>query len=702
MLSAKNKTRWWLLLLLATPWWNAALAQTDTTLNLQQLDDAKENLLQQYEEAEEGEVDIEELEDALIFRLRNPLDLNRAADDELYPLVETGLMNELQLRELIQYRSLFGPFISIFELQAVPSLSLQTIARMLPYVRVANQIDDYQAPLRRLLTQGDWSLLVRHQRVLEEQKGFIKDTLGESNYLGSPDLVYARFRYAFGTRLSYGLTMQKDAGEQFFSGTQPNGFDFYSAHLFFKTNKLLKAVALGDYQVKAGQGLVLGSGVGGRKSAYVMQVFKGGRNLKPYTSVNEYLFFRGAAVTMGFKRFELTPFFSHRNADATIDTVLVVNEEGDLFTTSIGQDGFHRTLSEVAKKNSIQQTNGGAVLQYRVRNFQAGASAIHTAFNVPILPRVSTYNQFRFSGKQLTTGSVYYNVHFGNALFFGEAAASDNGGKAFIQGVMTTLSQRVDAALVYRNFARNFQSLYANAFAESSTADNERGFYVALSIKPLAGFTLDVYADRYTKPWLSFLKDAPSRGSDYLGRLTWKPKRNTELYVQYKNETQQENSALENRINTLVNRNQQNLRFHLSTKASGSVTLKSRAETVWVKTDQDKHSSVGFLAYQDVVFRSLASPLSLTLRYAVFNTDNYDTRIYTYENDVLYAYSIPSFSGRGARYYLIARYTVNRNLDLYARIAQTSYYDRDVVGSGNDAIEGSARTELKLQARIRF
>lgn len=694
------------LLLLATPWWmnvSAQVADSTQFNNQQSIDDAKEILLQQQEQqSEEGEGNFEELEDALTFLSRNPLDLNRAGDEELYPLVETGLMNELQLKEFISYRNLFGPFISIYELQAVPSLQVDDIAKLLPYVRVVNQIGDYNAPLRRLLTQGDASLLVRYQRVLEQQEGFIEDTLGNSKYLGSPDVLYARFRYAFGTRLSYGVTMQKDAGEQFFKGTQQNGFDFYSAHLFFRTNRLFKAVALGDYQIKAGQGLVLGSGIGGRKSAYVMQVVKSGRTLKPYTGANEYLFFRGAATTLGYKRFEFTPFFSYKKVDASLDTALVVNEEGDVFTTAIGQDGYHRTLSEVAKKNSISQIDGGGILQYNSRKLTAGATHVHTGFSKPIQPTRSTYNQFRFSGKELINTSLFYNYHFGNVLLFGEGAISDNGGKAFLQGLMATLSQRVDAAIVYRNFAKNYQSLYANAFAESTTPDNERGLYVALSMKPYSGFTLDVYADRYTKQWLSFQRDAPSRGTDYLGRLTWQPNKRTVLYTQYKIESQQQNSSAENKIDYLVNTRKQNLRFHLSTKASPFLSLASRAEAVWYKTDEDQKTRQGFLAYQDVVFKTLSFPLSLTLRYAIFNTDDYDTRIYTYENEVLYVYSIPSFSGRGARYYAIVRYSVNRHLDIWVRGAQTSYYDRDEVGSGNDVINGSAKTDIKIEARWRF
>src|SRR5205809_395282 len=112
MQSVRNKfLRLCFMTLLATPWWLCVSAQVADSTNNQQLDDAKEILLQQQEQqSEEGDNNYEELEDALSYFSKHPIDLNRASDEELFPLVETGLMNELQLKEIISYRNLFGLF----------------------------------------------------------------------------------------------------------------------------------------------------------------------------------------------------------------------------------------------------------------------------------------------------------------------------------------------------------------------------------------------------------------------------------------------------------------------------------------------------------------------------------------------------------------------------------------------------------------
>ena len=47
--------------------------------------------------------------------------------------------------------------------------------------------------------------------------------------------------------------------------------------------------------------------------------------------------------------------------------------------------------------------------------------------------------------------------------------------------------------------------------------------------------------------------------------------------------------------------------------------------------------------YQNVKYKPIFSKLSFSVRYTFFNTESYNSRIYAYESDVLYKYSIPSF-----------------------------------------------------------
>ncbi|NNC82110.1 MAG: helix-hairpin-helix domain-containing protein, partial [Flavobacteriales bacterium] len=108
------------------------------------------------------------------------------------------------------------------------------------------------------------------------------------------------------------------------------------------------------------------------------------------------------------------------------------------------------------------------------------------------------------------------------------------------------------------------------------------------------------------------------------------------------------------------------------------------------------------ILYQDLLFRRKDFPVDLTLRYALFDTEDFDARLYAYENDVLYFYSIPAYSGTGVRYYAVVRVRLGRDLDLYVKYARWRYSDRETISSGLTEIQGNTRTDLRMQIRWQF
>ena len=87
------------------------------------------------------------------------------------------------------------------------------------------------------------------------------------------------------------------------------------------------------------------------------------------------------------------------------------------------------------------------------------------------------------------------------------------------------------------------------------------------------------------------------------------------------------------------------------------------------------------------------------MRLQYFETDGYDSRLYAYENDVLYSYSIPAFFDKGYRYYITFNYDLTRKFFVWLRVAQTLYKGKSMIGSGLDAISGTSKTEIKVQFR---
>ncbi len=173
------------------------------------------------------------------------------------------------------------------------------------------------------------------------------------------------------------------------------------------------------------------------------------------------------------------------------------------------------------------------------------------------------------------------------------------------------------------------------------------------------------------------------------------------MYGRYRNKTKQLNNTEEgSMIHFLQDTEKENFRFDIRFNATSDFLIKSRVEHVLYSLGGITHK--GFAVYQDFRYAPKKHPFALTFRYALFDTDNYDTRIYVYENDVLYASSFPSYYYKGSRAYVLLRYRLSRNIDFWIRYAQTYYNDRFVIGSGLDEIQENVKSEIKAQIRLKF
>jgi hypothetical protein len=642
-------------------------------------------------------------EDLENFR-RHPLDLNKASRDEL---AELKLLNVLQINSLMRYRQEIGSLISIYELQAVPGFDLPSIRLILPFVKVEELGMLSNTPFKKMITRGRNDLFLRTGRVVEKKRGYLPSaTTGFPAYAGDRFDHFIRFRHTYENRLSYGFTAQKDPGEPFFSDINRYGFDFYSFHFFVRQpTRKIKSIALGDFRVSFGQGLLIHSGFATRKSAFVMNIKRSGETLRQYTSLDENNFMRGAGITFTPAKYvELTAFVSYKRRDAniTLDSLEDVDEEVLAFT-SILNSGLHRTAREIDNKGALIHANAGFRAKYE-RNF--GHIAINTLydwFDKPFQRNVQPYNQFLFSGQSLLGASLDYSLLYKNYHFFGETAMSKNGSLATLNGLFTSLDRMVDIAFLHRNLPRNYQSIFPNVFAESISGNNENGFYSGLEIKPNKFWRISAYTDFWRHPWLRFQVDAPSSGYEYFARLTYSIKRKAEFYFQYRVKTRERNdtSDPETKTRLLVPHSRYQWRFQVNHKVNKSLELRNRLEWSMYAIGEGQKTR-GFLIYQDVLFKPVRSPLSIVGRIAFFDTEDFNSRIYAYENDLLYAFSVPVLYNQGGRAYINLRYRGVRNMSLEFRVAQTWYTNIDRIGSGQEMIEGNTRTDWRIQCSFQF
>lgn len=649
--------------------------------------------------AESGDFDLNGQFDLLATFQKRPLNINRCDEADLR---ELGLLNDIQINNLLQYRKTAGPLLALYELQVIPGFDLALIRRIIPYLTTGGDLDDFQASILEMIGDGRNEAQIRWSRVLEKQAGYANPESDQS-YLGDPNQLFVRWRHTYYNRLSFGITAEKDRGEAFFKENNRQGFDFYSAHFFLNNyRKKLKALALGDFNASFGQGLILFSGFSTGKNAASTLVKRNARNLRPYASANEANYLRGVGISYALSdKLEATAFYSSRLRDGNVNGVDTLDEEVASFSSFIDA-GFHRTAREIEDKNSVRQNISGLSLQYHSGSYRLGLNSVYHRFDRVLTLNPQPYNRFYFQGQSLFNTSVDYSARWGNLNAFGETAWSDNGAISTLNGLLMTLDRKMDAALVYRRYPRNFQALGAAAFGETDGGRNEEGMYMGLEVRPRTGWTVNAYYDVWRHPWLRFQVDAPSRGTEWRLRLTYEKRRRMRAFVELRQENKEENAfGNETAYNVLAPTRLVQLRTYISNQVSKALELRTRAD--WGYWDDGVGArEFGFAVLQDVIVQPIGFPLSFNTRFALFDTDSYNVRFYYYENDLLNTFSIPPYYNRGSRVYLNLRYRPVSALTIEARFAQTFWSNQTEIGSGLELINGPRRTQLSAQIKYVF
>ena len=659
------------------------------------------NTEQQLENITANNEDLETEDDSYLQQMlqfiKNPIELNDADVTELNQL---RMLTPIQMQHFILYRNLFGKLVDLYELQAVPGWDMQTIQKIRPYISVSMQVSA-AVVLKTRLKNGEHSVLFRLSQVPERSKGYLIDSSTATNfYPGSPQKLLLRYKYSYKNLLQYGIVAEKDAGEQFFKGKQKQGFDFYSAHIFIRKTGIVKSLAIGDFTVNLGQGLTQWQSLAFKKSVDVMNIKREAEVLRPYNSAGEINFHRGLGITLSKRKWELSVFGSYRNIDANF--VADTTQNQDDFISSLQTSGYHRTKSETDDKGIQRQFTFGGNISYQIKKLQLGLNAVHYKFKFPLVKTGEPYNKYALSGNNFGNYSFDYNYTFRNIHFFGEAAFTSSFSQAFVNGILISASSRVDLSLLYRNISKAYQSLYTSAFTESTYPSNEKGLYAGISIRPNPDWRIDAYADFYKFPWLRYRVDAPATGSDYLIQLAYKPNKQLEIYTRYHAEAKAINvNPNQLTLSPVVQQPKKNWRTQVAYKVNTAITCRNRTEIVWFDK-KGAAAETGFLTYLDLLYKPMLKSYSGNIRLQYFETTGYNSRLYAYENDVLYSFSIPVFYDKGFRYYININYDVNKKISLWLKWAQTVYKDKTLVGTGLDEVKGGWRSDIKIQALYKF
>ena len=671
------------------------------------------------ENNEDEDIDYTTLFDQLSFYYEHPINLNNKEIE--FDLKQLHLLDQFQIKAILAHKNKHGKFITLYELQTIALFEASDIRKILPFVAVNENFDATHLSFSEMLNRGKNDMFLRYSRVLNPVEG--QKELDDSSWLNSPnskqlgsaDNLYFRYRFKYQNHLSIGVTAEKDAGENFlpnakanelFNQPIPAGFDYYSAHFYLRDVGKIRALALGDYHVQLGQGLTFWSGLAIGKSSNVMSIKRNPMGIRPYASLDENLFMRGGAISMKFKQFEFLAFGSKKMIDANIieDTTAT---DGSVIISSFQASGLHSTIGELNDKDAIQENIGGGEVSFHNDFLSIGLISAFTHYSGTLNRSISMYNQFQnfnFNNNINLVNGLHYSLIKRNFNFFGESSRSSSGGVAHLHGMMASLHPRLAISVLYRNYDRDYQSVYANAIAENSTPNNEKGLFTGLQFKLNNHWEISSYFDQFEFPWMKYQVDKPnSFGMDGFLQVLYRPTKKLDIYgrVRHRIRPYNEYNSDARDITNVYNVNQWNYRINFNVLISESIRLRNRIEYMTYERSGIEPES-GVLIIQDIIFKPKESKLSFSARFALFDTDSYNSRIYSYENDVLYYFRIPAYCYQGARSYLTLRYQFKRGVDLWLRCGNWMYNNRSTIGSGNNQINGSSKTDVRAQLRIQF
>ncbi|MFC2088742.1 hypothetical protein ACFLSX_03995 [Calditrichota bacterium] len=620
-----------------------------------------DSLYEVLSESQEEDDGFAEIMEELIL---NPLDINFASTEDLqvFPFLSTS-----QIDSLIQNR----PFNQKRQIRIV--LGKETYKLFRPFFVIKPIPPDIS-----------FQMTQRVQLPLNKVKG-----LRTGKFSGTEYENYSKFRFASGRKITGGLLTQKDLGES-------NTLDHYSGFLQWTDTNNRYKIILGNYQVQFGHGLAFSSPYSIHKSVFSLAPLRV-RNIsgRPYISSSESSGFTGLFVNYSgtdYITFDL--FYSNSLRDATFDP-------NSTLITGLDYSGYHRTNSEIDKKDLLKEEVIGSHTNFKIFEFfNVGLIYSHIDFNPAIVFDQQTQSEnslrrdfYRFSSDHLNMYSVSFNTHLQSISITGEIASNDL--NKFSQSFNILLQQKNSGiGFKWWHIPAQFQSPFGRSFANSQAfPQGKQGFYAGVKHILLNRIKITSYWTTEKKLWRTYFDPLPTTSKDFLININFSPIDKTELALKYIFSSDQiYTSDFQNSFNEYKRKFRLDFIKHITKE----IRLRSRVEKIFVNYSEHFSEKQGINFYQDI--RCQFFPIvTLNARYSSFETADYDSRIYEFENDLPGTFSNYALYSRGSKWYLMLKLELWDKLQFWLKYRYIYFDGVETIGSGDMEIEGNTRKDVRIQ-----
>lgn len=621
-----------------------------------------------------GSVTWEDTYDLLCELEQHPMDINQATREQLEQL---PFLSAQQVEEIVEYLYRYGPMKSLAELRMIRSLDDGRRSLLTYFIFIGDR--SQETGDSRLTARVLNELMATGRIPFYERKG---DT---GAYQGYPYRHWLRYQLTYGDQLKAGIVGSQDAGEPFFAGKNRLGYDYYSFYLQLNHWRRIETLVLGNFRVSMGMGLILNNSFGLGKVSMLQNMGRPTSTVRAHSSRSSDGYLQGAAATVNItKGLTATGFISYRAMDATL------NKDGTAAT--IVTSGYHRTETELEKKNNLKNTTFGGNVRYQANGYHAGFNLVGTHLNRELNPNTTAlYRQYYAQGYDFLNVSADYGYVHHRFSVNGETALNREGALATINSVSLQLGSEWSLMALYRFYSYRYTSLYANSYSDGGSVQNESGIYIGATWQPSPSWKLMAYTDYAYFPWAKYQISQSSHSWDQLLQVSYGKKR----------------WSFGGRYRLRIRQKDNDDKTALVTRTEHRGRLSAEYSSVWSSRTQVDFGFISFNAPEAGLM--VSETLGFTHRWlrlngglGWFHTDSYDSRVYLYELGPLYSYSFTQFSGEGIRYWLMARANIGSRLVLTAKMGVTNYFDRSTIGSSYQQINRSSQTDLDLQLRWKF
>jgi hypothetical protein len=599
----------------------------------------------------------------------NKVLINNGDEEEIQRLF---FLSGFAVKSLADYVRTTGPVLTLQELAGIPGFNRETAVMMAPFTdfTVAGNRQETNTHLHQSLLSGV----------------MLKPGENDPSYQGSPVRALVKYKFSSGN-FSGGFTAEKDPGETLLMENTPVT-DFFSFNFCYSSKGFLRRVVIGDYSARFGHGISVNTSIGTGFSLTAPGNLAAKNDIRAYTSSDENNFFRGAAAVLGIKNFEISFLCSSNDIDATLNSY---SDTSETTVRNLVTTGYHNSQGTIRGKDVLKETCGGVNLTYSKGNFKSGLSAFSSRYSYPFRPDYSDpENLYDFNGDQYYLYSFYYNTIFRRLILSGEISSSGLINYAFIQTATLRPSDRLSLSFIYRNYSQGFVALHGRGTGSSGETSNGKAVSGSFTFEAFKYLFVSAGCDLRTYDWLRYRASSPSSAKRFEVRIKYLPSEKLNLEALYQVRQSERDGPGRQGIPLQETVSVQSSRISTKYLVNEKLTLASRIDFKWASPGNRN----GILMLQDLILKPGNLPLTIWYRYCIYNTDDYETGIYTWENDLLYSFSIPVLYGKGIRNYIMIKMEPSDFAEFRIKYGFTS----STKGSADEEF----RDELRLQVCLRF